>query len=120
MAALLRRRPRLLAFVAAALLLRLLVPVGYMVGGAGLVPCPAAVTAAPSHHGHHHSDPARHAEAPCPFAALSAPVLPPDDALALAPARVIFAPLPLPPLAAFAAPAAAAPPPPATGPPAAV
>jgi hypothetical protein len=118
-AALLRRRPRLLAFVAAALFLRLLVPAGYMVGGAGLVPCPAVAAAPLAHHGHHHA-PAPHGEAPCPFAALSAPAVPPADPFTFASAPAPFPAAPRPVFVSPARPRAAAPPPPSTGPPAAV
>jgi hypothetical protein len=110
--------------LAAALFLRLLIPAGYMVGSAAgasvLVPCPAVVPApVMAHHGHHDGR-APHAEAPCPFAALGAPVLPPADPLALAPSPAGFslAPAWLPAESPMAG--AAAPPPPATGPPASV
>jgi hypothetical protein len=107
--------------LAAALFLRLLVPAGYMVGSAAgvpaLVPCPAVV-AAPvmAHHGHHDGR-APHGEAPCPFAALAAPALPPADPFALTSSKPAYALAPewLP--AEQFAPSAAAPPPPATGPP---
>jgi hypothetical protein len=110
--------------LAAALFLRLLVPSGYMVGSAAgapaLVPCPAAV-AAPvmAHHGHHDGR-TPHAEAPCPFAALAAPALPPADPLTLAPPPPGFALAPAWLPAERPAPGAAAPPPPARGPPATV
>jgi hypothetical protein len=110
--------------LAAALLLRLLVPAGYMVGSAAgapaLVPCPAVVPVpAMAHHGHHHG-PVSHAEAPCPFAALAAPALPPADPLALAPPQADFARLPAWRPVERLAPGAASPPPPARGPPATV
>jgi hypothetical protein len=109
----------------AILLLRAFVPAGYMAGTAAsgapaLVLCPG-VEAPPVHamamHGHRH-DPATHRESPCPFAALTAPALPPAPSL--------FTPPPAPPaeasrqaiLRAAPAPGPAAPPPPATGPPA--
>jgi hypothetical protein len=107
---------------AAALFLRLLVPAGYMVGSAAgvaaLVPCPA-VESAPvmAHHGQHDGR-TPHAEAPCPFAALAAPALPPVDPLAFAPPQAGFAPAPAWLPAESLAPGAAAPPPPARGPPA--
>jgi hypothetical protein len=110
--------------LAAALFLRLLVPAGYMVGsaagGLALVPCPA-VASAPvmARHGHHDGS-APHAEAPCPFAALAAPALPPADPLALAPPQATYALAPAWLPAETLAPGAAAPPPPATGPPASV
>lgn len=117
--------PLLLALVAATLFLRLLIPAGYMLGAAGgvpaLVPCPqfVAASAPMPHHGHSHT-PASHAEAPCPFAALSAPVLPPVDPLAFTEAAPSYDP-PIEPLTvAFLAPRPASPPPPARGPPAAV
>jgi hypothetical protein len=110
--------------LAAALFLRLLVPAGYMAGNAAgvpaLVPCPAAVPApAMAHPGHHHG-PAPHSESPCPFAALAAPAVPPDDPLALAPPQPSFALAPAWQPAKRLALGAAAPPPPATGPPASV
>jgi hypothetical protein len=114
----------LLALVAATLFLRLLVPVGYMLGAVGgvpaLVPCPQfdAASAPMPHHGHSHT-PASHAEPQCPFAALSAPVLPPVDSPAIAQAAPSYD-LPVEPLTvALLAPRPASPPPPATGPPAA-
>jgi hypothetical protein len=105
----------------AALFLRLLVPAGYMVGSAAgvpaLVPCPSAgAVPAMAHPGHHHG-PVSHAEAPCPFAALGAPALPPADPLALAPPQPGFALAAAWLPAESLAPGAAAPPPPARGPP---
>jgi hypothetical protein len=120
--AFLRARPRAAILLAAALFLRLLVPSGYMVGSAAgapaLVPCPAAVAAPVMPHRGHHQGPASHAEAPCPFAALAAPALPPADPLALAPPGPDFALAPAWLPAENLAPGAAAAPPPATGPPA--
>jgi hypothetical protein len=107
--------------LAAALFLRLLVPAGFMVGSAAgapaLVPCPAA---GPAMHGGHHHGPAPHTEAPCPFAALAAPALPPADPLVLAPSQPGFALAPAWLPEESPAPGAAAPPPPARGPPATV
>jgi hypothetical protein len=115
----------------AAVMLRLLVPAGFMIapdaaGAPALVLCDGAapaplVAAAPVHamHGMHHAprhDPAQHRQAPCPYAALAAPVLPPLSS-AFVPPTPAHEALPLPPLFARAAPGAAAPPPPATGPP---
>lgn len=119
--AFLRARPRAAMLLAAALFLRLLVPSGYMVGSAAgapaLVPCPAAGPAPVMAHPGHHHGPVPHAEAPCPFAALAAPALPPADPLALAPRQpgFVLAPAWLP--AESPAPGAAAPLPPARGPP---
>ena len=114
------------ALILAALLLRFMVPAGFMIGTAasgapGLVLCPGIeasghVMAMQGHRPHH--DPAAHREAPCPFAALAAPALPPAPPVFLPPpplrdeaaAVAVFAVAPEPPLAA--------PPPPATGPPA--
>jgi hypothetical protein len=124
-------RPLLAGLFLFAIMLRALVPAGFMIGtgasGApGLILCPG-VTPPPVHpmamHGHAHApghDPATHRESPCPFAALVAPALPP------APPAV--APPPAAPpqgrlevlLRTAAALGLAAPPPPATGPPAAV
>lgn len=120
--AFLQARPRAAMLFAAALLLRLLVPAGYMVGSAAgapaLVPCPAVVAAPVMDHHGRHDGRAPHAEAPCPFAALGAPVLPPADPLALAPAQVGFTLAPAWHPGRSPTPTAAAPPPPATGPPA--
>jgi hypothetical protein len=123
-------RPHLLSLLLTAMMLRMLVPAGYMLApdGAGaprLVQCDGlGAPPPPSAHAMHQGDhsrpqhaPAHHAQAPCPYAALSAPVLPPLPPLLL--------PLPIPPdMAAPAAaasslhrPGAAAPLPPATGPP---
>src|SRR6185437_1422791 len=72
-----------------ALLLRALVPAGFMIGTAAsgapaLVLCPGFEPPPAVHrvamHGQmraHHHDPATHHEAPCPFGALAAPALPP-------------------------------------------
>jgi hypothetical protein len=81
----------------------------------------APAVAAPAHamHGMHSAprhDPAQHRQAPCPYAALAAPVLPPLTT-ALVPQTPIHVARPLPPILGRAAPGAAAPPPPATGPP---
>ncbi|MFL6856451.1 MAG: hypothetical protein ACJ8EB_00930 [Allosphingosinicella sp.] len=115
-------RPGLFALAAAALLLRLLVPAGFMIGTQGGAPalllCPQVVAAPMHHRGGHHA-PARHAEAPCPFAALSAPALPPPEPLgAPAPETAFVAPAQALP-ARWAAPDPASPPPPARGPPSA-
>ncbi|MFL6862778.1 MAG: hypothetical protein ACJ8DZ_07245 [Allosphingosinicella sp.] len=115
-------RPGLFALAAAALLLRLLVPAGFMIGTQGGAPalllCPQ-VAAAPMHHRGGHQAPAGHAEAPCPFAALSAPALPPPEPLRASAPEPAFAP----PAQALPtqqpAPDPASPPPPARGPPAA-
>ncbi|HEY1606350.1 MAG TPA: hypothetical protein VGF77_12220 [Allosphingosinicella sp.] len=124
-------RPVLAGLFLFALMLRLLVPAGYMIGtdAAGapaLVLCSGFEPAPPGHHSMamrpgspaHHHHPAGHREAPCPFAALAAPALPPSPPIVMAappppigPAAQVFA-------AAAAPPALAAPPPPATGPPA--
>lgn len=124
-----RSRPGLFSLLLAALALRLLVPAGFMIGAdAGgapaLVLCDgaaAASVAAPAHamHGMHRAaahDPAHHRQAPCPYAALAAPVLPPLPALFAAPAPAPAGP-PLAALFAPAVPGPAAPLPPATGPP---
>lgn len=123
-------RPGLFALLFGALLLRMLVPAGFMIGtgaagGPGLVLCdgyapPPPPAAMPMVHGGHHGpqhDPARHREAPCPYAALAAPVLPPLPpyvAPPAAPSEPAAAPLAL---ATSVEVGAAAPPPPATGPP---
>lgn len=115
-------RPGLFSLLLAGLLLRILVPAGFMVSGQGLVPCdgfgPAA--AAPAHHGGRPAkhDPARHADGPCPYAALAAPAVPPAPP-AFEPGEHAALPPPTPQsrrVVAFVSPAA--PPPPATGPPA--
>jgi hypothetical protein len=122
-------RPGLFSLLLAAVMLRLLVPAGFMIapdaaGVPAFVLCDGvapAVVAAPvqAMHGMHHAprhDPAQHRQAPCPFAALAAPVLPPLPAFFVPPSPAPAA-RPLPPLPARAAPGAAAPPPPPTGPP---
>ena len=114
-----------------ALMLRALVPAGFMIGTAAsgapaLVLCPG-MEPPPAVHGMrmhgampaHHHDPATHHEAPCPFGALAAPALPPAPPVAVLP-PVPPAESALPPRHLTAtAPSLAAPPPPATGPPAA-
>jgi hypothetical protein len=115
------------ALILAALLLRFMVPAGFMIGTAsgapGLVLCPGVEAPAPvmTMRAHHHApthDPAKHREAPCPFAALAAPALPPAPPAFVPPPAQRVAAAPIPSLAAQAAPRLAAPPPPATGPPA--
>src|SRR3954467_12829930 len=115
------------ALILAALLLRFMVPAGFMIGTAasgapGLVLCPGVE--APIHvmamRGHNHApahDPARHREAPCPFAALAAPALPPAPPAFLPPLAPAVETTTVATLTAAAPPALAAPPPPATGPP---
>jgi hypothetical protein len=111
-------------------LLRLLVPSGYMIapdesGRPALTLCGGAGTGAAvaRGHDHHHGGrpasraPSKPAEPPCPFAALSAPPLPPAPVILPTPAPAGAAPSAAAPLAALSRPALAAPPPPATGPP---
>jgi hypothetical protein len=122
-------RPLLAGLLFFALLLRALIPAGFMIGTAAsgapaLVICPGMEVAPAVHRmvmpgmaGHHH-DPATHREAPCPFGALAAPALPPAPPMVALPTTP---PVPVAPLAALhgaQAPSLAAPPPPATGPPA--
>ena len=121
-------KPLRAALILAALLLRFMVPAGFMVGTAAsgapaLIICPGVE--APIHvmamHGPGHvpaHDPAAHREAPCPFGAIAAPALPPAPPLFAPPPGAPEQARTLPPLVAAAAPALAAPPPPATGPPA--
>jgi hypothetical protein len=117
-------RPGLLSLLVGALMLRLLVPAGWMFapGAPTLVLCDGAAPAPAVHlaHGHHHPlphDPARHPQEACPYAALAAPILPPLPPLVVPPAgRLEAASAPLG-RTASAAVAPAAPPPPATGPP---
>lgn len=111
------------------LLFRLLIPSGYMIvpdheGRPGLTLCaaPAQASVEPAFHtGHdgHGADPApsNPGERPCPFAALTAPPLPPAPAAipARAPAAVLSPDLPPGPVLGLIAPAAS--PPPSTGPP---
>ncbi len=86
----LRRRPRaLLAAVLPALLLRALIPFGFMpVGGQGgpsLELCPGVAAMAGGGHGHHHhpgGDPSGASHALCVFAASAAPALAPAPAAA--------------------------------------
>jgi len=115
-------RPGLLGALLAALLLRMLVPAGFMVERGALVPCDGvAAAAAPAvhHHGGHsqRQEPAGHRQAPCPYAALAAPVLPPLPPVVVAAFIVPAVAAPIPALGALLAPGAAAPLPPATGPP---
>src|SRR3954465_6353268 len=115
------------ALILAALLLRFMVPAGFMVGTAAsgapaLVICPgfeASLHVAAMHHHRPapHHDPANHREAPCPFGALAAPALPPAPHAFLPPPAALAEAAALPPRIAAAAPSLAAPPPPATGPP---
>ncbi len=82
-------RPLLAGLIFLALLLRALIPAGFMIGTAAsgapaLVLCPGMEETPAVHpmmmHGGmpaHHNDPATHREAPCPFGALAAPALPP-------------------------------------------
>jgi hypothetical protein len=127
-----------------ALLLRFAIPTGYMLAGDGsfaIVPCPAAGPVAPvlsnesdsagmpgdhampmdhAMHGsmpHHHQEPAGHQDASCPYAALSAPVLPPEPPLFQGIERLAFAEFHVPVVRSLAMPALAAPPPPSRGPP---
>ncbi|MBV9932188.1 MAG: hypothetical protein JO013_14760 [Alphaproteobacteria bacterium] len=107
-----RLRPGLLGLLFAAMLLRLLVPAGFMFASDGhgsptLVPCDGVAAAAPAHamHGAHHvppSHPAHRQQASCPYAALAAPVLPPLPAPLAAPPAVVPAPAPVAPRASVA------------------
>ena len=121
-------RPGLCALLLGALLLRMLVPAGFMLaadarGAPALVLCdgvaPPAATMPAMHGGHHHApaDPAQRHEAPCPYAALAAPVLPPLPPVVAAPVAPAgpSAPVVRPTAWSTAGPAAA--PPPSTGPP---
>lgn len=118
--------PTALALV---LLLRLLIPSGYMIapdheGKPGLtlcaVPAPAGAQIA-RHGGHddHPSDPSpsKPGERPCPFAAVAAPPLPPKPPVLSPRAPADSVPPSLPGRADLPRVARAAPPPPATGPP---
>ena len=107
-----RTKRRLLALILPLLLLRLLVPAGFMpMGGAGgleIVLCPEAAALPPglamAHAGHHMqhaghaggtAPPAAEHHAPCLFAAGAAPAVPPAVLLAAAsPAATTAAPLP--------------------------
>ena len=93
-------------------------------GRPGLVLCGAVpgATASQEPHRAHHGHPAAPAPAKvdgnhCPFAALSAPPLPPAAPAIVPPLRFGTAPPPLRQIESLARPALAAPPPPATGPP---
>lgn len=123
-------RPLLAGLLFCALLLRALIPAGFMIGTAAsgapaLVICPGVEEAPAVHHmamhgqmpAHHH-DPATHHEAPCPFGALAAPALPPEPPVVALPATPSVQVAPLVPLHTAQVPSLAAPPPPATGPPA--
>jgi hypothetical protein len=108
-------------------LLRVLVPAGFMLAPQGqafaLVPCPQVIESAPvakaAHH--HHSpakhDPAKHGAKQCPFSALAAVALPPTgSAEVAAPLQAEFAPE-MGLETQVAVPELAAPPPPSRGPP---
>lgn len=117
------------------MLLRLLVPAGFMIG-AGAAGAPAlilcdgyaqarsAAPMPPAHamhaaHAAHQApghDPLHHREAPCPYAAVAAPVLPPLPPAVTPPAPAPIA-VPVPVLLARTVAGAAASLPPATGPP---
>jgi hypothetical protein len=88
-------RPGLLSLLLGALILRMLVPAGFMIaatpaGAAALVLCDGTVPAAHTLHHHPEHDapaaPAHHQQAPCPYAALATPVLPPLPAAFAPPA----------------------------------
>ena len=106
-----RAKRRLLALVLPVLLLRLLVPAGFMpmagAGGLEIALCPAAAALPPglamAHAGHHMqhaghaggtAPPAAEHHAPCLFAAGAAPVAPPAVLLTAPPAAPLAAPLP--------------------------
>jgi hypothetical protein len=122
-------RPLLAGLFVLALTLRAMVPAGFMVGAAAsgapaLVLCPGFEPPPPVHamamRGHapsHHHDPAAHREAPCPFAALAAPAVPPSPPLFVPPAALSHQPVTQPRLQAASTLPLVAPPPPATGPP---
>ncbi|MBV8686454.1 MAG: hypothetical protein JOZ90_09220 [Alphaproteobacteria bacterium] len=81
---------RSLALLLALLLLRLAVPAGFMVSpaaGLALIPCPAASVHAAAVHAGHGPDgqPATGDHQSCPYAALSAPYLPPHPGSVEAP-----------------------------------
>jgi hypothetical protein len=115
------------ALILAALLLRFMVPAGFMIGtsasGApGLVLCPGfePPVQVMTMHGHRHApahDPATHREAPCPFGALAAPALPPAPPAFLPSSAPAVETEAVATRTAAARPSLAAPPPPATGPP---
>jgi hypothetical protein len=130
------------AAVILALLLRFAVPVGYMPAGdgtLGIMPCPSGgalpvampgmdmpgmdMTAmAHGSHGsadhHRQHDPAKHqGSTTCPFAAVSAPVLPPNPVLLARVELPAFAEFRAPLVSRPAVPTLAAPPPPSRGPP---
>jgi hypothetical protein len=122
-----------------ALVLRFAVPTGYMLAGDGslaIVPCPAAgpmpatMPSADSAnlvmhmdhamHGamaHDRQAPANHPNTSCPYAALSAPILPPQPPLFEAIERLTFTEFLIPAVRHLATPTLAAPPPPSRGPP---
>lgn len=109
-------------------MLRMLIPAGYMIGAdargtPALVLCdgtagPLAASKPAMHHNRHGPphEPAQHREAPCPYAAIAAPVLPPLPP-AFAPPPPAPAPAPVPAHIARESRAVAAQLPPATGPP---
>jgi hypothetical protein len=115
-----------MALLLGALFLRILIPAGFMAGTVGgdpaLILCPGAdvstALAIHRHHGGARHDPATHGDAPCPFAALAAPALPPAPpilAVIAAEPSTRATPDRRP---ATLRPGLAAPPPPSTGPPA--
>ena len=116
---------RVLAVLLLALLLRLGIPAGYMLGSEGsalaLIPCPQVVTASPAGHGQEHHPageaPSPQSKAPCPYVALASPILPPPPPILAPPPELSSrAQASLPP-ELRAAPPLAAPPPPSRGPP---
>lgn len=114
-----------LALIVLALAMRLIVPTGWMpsADGRSITLCTAmgVVEAWVDADGDlHEKAPAKPVKAgePCVFAAISAAVIAPDMALAIAPPAVAAAPLFLPTLTVAIGHGLAAPPPPPTGPPA--
>jgi hypothetical protein len=116
-----RERRAWLAFLFCALLLRALVPAGFMIGASAsgspaLIVCPDAAPQIAMHGGHHQKAPGKHRESPCPFGVLGAPALPPTPSVLAA--AVPMVPPPAPAFVSRSIKASlAAPPPPSTGPP---
>jgi hypothetical protein len=115
-------RPGLLVLLFCALLLRTLIPAGYMVGpaasgGPALILCADAADEPVRHGAHQQPHSPRQGESQCPYAALAAPALPPTPVpLAVQPPAPVQAPRAT--LFASLRPVPAASTPPATGPPA--
>lgn len=121
-------RSGLLSAFVLGVLLRVLVPAGFMLAPEGqalaLVPCPQVVESAPVANAakHHHDggikhDPAKHGGKQCPYGALAAAALPLSGGAELSVPPQAESPAPASLIAQVSLPELAAPPPPSRGPP---